>query len=244
MLPDPESCSVRDAGIVIREPGTETILQDGDRGLIFAHELAVGPITDTIAVTLIPDESIFVIRDLAFPLSSVGTTPSAITARPCFLKIIVSIGAHTPVMSVGTDFRIHVEIIQQHETLCQRMLVWGDIPAKEQQRSISPSAGHIRQHLIIGPVLLDDIEDILDRRGLTRPHRNRETRGRGISQFRLPQRVRRVGIYLTGIGSQLRFIRRWDDAHRPLEQTSDVFHLTRVLRGETVMDDLLALTDR
>ena len=147
-------------------------------------------------------------------------------------------------MSVGTDFRIHVEIIQQHETLCQRMLVWGDIPAKKQQGRISPSAGYICQHLVVGPVFLDDIEDILDRRGLSRPHRDRETRRRRIRQFRLPKRVRRVGIYLTGINSQLRFIRRRDDAHRAFEQTGYVFNLSRILRGKAVMDDLLALTDR
>ncbi len=71
-------------------------------------------------------------------------------------------------MAVGTHFGIHIKIIQQHETPCQLVLVGSDHFREKAEIRIPVAFGHVPQHLVVGPVLLDDIEHVFDRTGI--PH--------------------------------------------------------------------------
>jgi ribosomal protein S16 len=67
-------------------------------------------------------------------------------------------------MTVVADVGIDVEVVEEHETLCQPVGVGGHVAPEQRQRRIAVALREIAEHLVVGAVLSDDVEHVLDRR--------------------------------------------------------------------------------
>jgi hypothetical protein len=65
-----------------------------------------------------------------------------------------------------------IVVIEQRKLLGERMMIRRDIAPELHERGIAVALRHIAEHLIVGAVLLEDVEDVLDRRTLAQMHRD------------------------------------------------------------------------
>ena len=93
-------------------------------------------------------------------------------------------------MPVGADVGVHVEVVEQHELARQLVQVGRDVFAEQHQRGVAIAFLHVAQHLVVGAVLLHDVDDVLDGRQRA-----------GLVQFGIP--VGRVGEGGPGPGLEL-----------------------------------------
>src|SRR4051812_32891360 len=88
--------------------------------------------------------------------------------NPGALVEIGSNGGIAPAMAIHADLAIAVEIIQQDIFTGQLMMIGGDpfaIEAKSRvaiANGLTPSVFQVAQDLVVGSVLLDDIQHVLD----------------------------------------------------------------------------------
>ena len=66
-------------------------------------------------------------------------------------------------MAVGAHVAIHVKVVEQDELARQRVLIGRDLLAEKHQVGRAIAFFHVPQHLVVGPVLLDDIDHVADR---------------------------------------------------------------------------------
>ena len=66
-----------------------------------------------------------------------------------------------------------VIVVEQPELLDQRVVIRRHVAPELHQRRIAVALRHIAEHLVVGAVLLDDVEDVLDRRALPAVHGDR-----------------------------------------------------------------------
>src|SRR5262249_18006248 len=76
----------------------------------------------------------------------------------------VGVGQRTgePVPTVGGDFRVVIIVVQSEESPLQRPLVRGRLLTEEIQARIAVALAKAAEDLVECPVLLDDVEDVLD----------------------------------------------------------------------------------
>ena len=72
-------------------------------------------------------------------------------------------------MAVGPEDAGTVGIVQQHELAGQLVLVRRDPFAKDAQLRIAIPLRHVAQHLIVGAVFFDDVDDVPDQARLADP---------------------------------------------------------------------------
>src|SRR5439155_26043066 len=97
--------------------------------------------------------------------AQVRRTASTVVRRPQLFGDIRRVGAHRKCMAVVAHFRIDVEVVELRELPRQRMGVWRDLFAEQGQRWVAVPTYDVAQYLIVGAVLADQIEDVLDGRG-------------------------------------------------------------------------------
>ena len=93
-------------------------------------------------------------------------------------------------MTVVADLGIDVEVVEHAELARQCVCVRRHVVAEQAQRRIGVAAIEIAEHLIEGTVLADDVEHVLDRRGIADAARDGRTH----------RRVGRCEPVLVGIG--------------------------------------------
>jgi hypothetical protein len=69
---------------------------------------------------------------------------------------------------VRANVAIHIKVVEQHELARQLVMVGTGIFLKKTQRRIAFALAEVTQHLIVGAILFDDIEHMLDGGGNTR----------------------------------------------------------------------------
>ena len=151
-------------------------------GLVIVGKLSVSSVGNSCAFTVIPDETTFRECYFASTLIVVIATAASITGGPGFLHKVVGISRCTPVVSVGTHFSVHIEIVEEYVFTCEPVLIRGHFLRKKAEIRIAISAqtgGQITQNLVVGPVFLDNVKNIPDRGGVAHTH------GYGIAWFAL-----------------------------------------------------------
>ncbi len=91
-------------------------------------------------------------------------------------------------MAFRADIGVHIEVIQKHEFICQLVKIGSDVFAEKRQRFISISFGHVAQNLIVGSILFDDVDDVLNGRRMIRPLQERIEIGSNKTIARLSER--------------------------------------------------------
>ena len=65
-------------------------------------------------------------------------------------------------MTVVADLGVDVEVVEDAELACERVRIRRDVVAEQAQRRVAVAPPHVAKHLIVGAVLADDVEDVLD----------------------------------------------------------------------------------
>src|SRR6185369_1730759 len=110
------------------------------------------------------------VPDHAFVI--VGSLAAAVIDLPVALGVIAGDSGYRPVVPVATDFAGVVEVVQHSKLERELVLVRSDIPTVHGERLISVAGFEIAKQLIVGAILLNDVDDVLDR--TTSPQGSRE----------------------------------------------------------------------
>src|SRR5262245_4467691 len=89
-----------------------------------------------------------------------------VAQRPGALVELARIRGRAPGMSVLRDFTVAVQVVEENELFGDSVAIWRDVTPEEHQRWIAVALRKVAKHLIVGPVLHDDVEHVLDRRAL------------------------------------------------------------------------------
>ena len=89
-----------------------------------------------------------------------------------FVDPIARISLRTPTMAQCRLIAGRVVIVQKNIGLGERVVIGSHVTSELHQGRVSVSARDVAEHLVIGSVFLDDVEDVADGRWLARSHRN------------------------------------------------------------------------
>src|SRR5919201_3029454 len=89
------------------------------------------------------------------------------------LGVLGIVALHQPVVALGRIRADVVGVVVETELLRQRVLIRRDPRPELRQGRVAVALCHVAVHLVVGAVLLDQQEDVLDRRGVTYASRDR-----------------------------------------------------------------------
>src|SRR5262249_39117167 len=123
--------------------------------------------------------------------------------RPTALGEVGGVSGGRPGMPVDAYFAVAIEIVQDHKLLRQAVLVGSNLAPKDGQAGIPVAFGQIAEYLIVGAVLFDDVDDVLNGRpgADLAGHDGRRIRRPSFGQKRIV--IRSVGYDHLRITSQL-----------------------------------------
>ena len=93
----------------------------------------------------------------------VRATAPRVVLGPVLDHVVGDGAGGRPVVAVDRGLRVRVDVVQQRKARGERVQVRGDFLAEQGQRRVAVAARVVAQHLVVGAVLLDDEEDVLDR---------------------------------------------------------------------------------
>ncbi len=146
------------------------------------------------------------------PLGRIGDAAiAAIAERPDPLDEVAGIGPHRPFVAVGADLALDVEVVEQHELADQGVVVGRDGLGEQADARLAVAFGHVAEDLVVGAVLLDDVDDVLDRRGVADLRGNRVPgRGQGAADAgRIAPSQRAALVDRLRVGRHLAWRRAW-----------------------------------
>ena len=144
--------------------------------LVGDGKFAVIPQRFSVAQDVVPDEAAGGIGQgiHIVILHPIRITPGESGER--FLHVIGRKCRGGPLVAIRTKHPAAVGIVEQGEFPDQLVLVGGDPVAENAQGGVSVPGWHIPQHLVIGAVLLHEINHMLEHARLPRPLRHRAGR--------------------------------------------------------------------
>ena len=139
-------------------------------------------------------------------------------------------GGVGPRVSVDTHFPIAVKVVEQHPLIGDGVMIRRDVLSEDRKPRIAVALLHIAEHLIVGAILLDDVDHVLDGRASADLARHDARLFRRTGHRQVLILVRDIVVDLLGPGLDLALQGAdGDDIYRsPL----DVAH--RVLRSAAV----------
>ena len=131
-------------------------------------ELAVAAVADPLLGGLVPEVAAGRPGGLEqVPFRRIGDAAvAAVAERPDPLDEVAGVGPHRPFVPVGADLALDVEVVEQHELAGQGVVVGRDRLGEQADARLAVALGHVAEDLVVGAVLLDDVDDVLDRRGV------------------------------------------------------------------------------
>src|SRR5262249_13396398 len=88
---------------------------------------------------------------------------AAIAQRPVLLDEIRPVRPHRPPVPVGGYFPVHVEVVEKDELPGELVVVRRDRLREEAELGLAVPLGHVAEYLVVCPILLDDVDHVLDR---------------------------------------------------------------------------------
>src|SRR5215469_11620309 len=88
---------------------------------------------------------------------------AGISSGPKSRDVIGSGGGHGPEVAVGTNIPIDEEIVVEDKIPRQSVMVRSIGFSKQNQAGVPVPLGYIAEHLIIGAIFFQDVEDVLNR---------------------------------------------------------------------------------
>ncbi len=127
-------------------------------------ELTKAKVRLTFLFASIPKVSTRWLSDLKVSFGWIAEFSFATTIgeRPCFFDKVGRVGCHGPLVPIGAHFALDIKIIEQNEFASQRVLIRRYLLGEDAQRWIPIALRQIAKYLIVGSILFDDIEAMLD----------------------------------------------------------------------------------
>ncbi len=98
----------------------------------------------------------------AAALAQVRRATARVVGRPELLDDVGGVRAHAPRVAVVADLGIDVEVVEDSKFASQRVCVRRDLLAEQAERRVAVGAFDVAEDLVVGTVLADHIEDVLD----------------------------------------------------------------------------------
>ena len=113
-------------------------------------------------------------------------------------------------MAVRAVAASRVDVVEQDKIHCELALVWGHILAEQDKLRLSVPTRQVAKQLVIGAILFDDVDDMLNERCFARTLRHRACRGTPVDRFRCSPGKWHAVVFCNGgrIARELRFIRQ------------------------------------
>ena len=188
-------------------------------------ELAVAAHADAGAGREVPDVAVARRRQVAVRVAiavaafaEIHAAAPAVVGRPQLLDHVGGVGAGRERVAVVADLGVDVEVVEQHELARQRVRVRRHLLAEDGQRRIAVALLEVAEDLIVGAVLADHVEHVLDRRGIADAARDRRRRRRAGRRQLLRVGVGRQLDDARGVRGEARRVRHVDDRQRALQQ--------------------------
>src|ERR1700733_13174430 len=86
----------------------------------------------------------------------------AVAVGPGLLREVGGVSGVTPLMSVLRDFTVAIQVVERHEVPRERVSVGSHVLAEQGESRIAIADSQIAENLVIGAVLTDDIDHVLD----------------------------------------------------------------------------------
>ena len=140
-----------------------------------------------------------------------------------------------PTVAVHADFAIAIQIVEQDVFAGELVVVGGHRLAVNGELRIAVAGGlaagipEVAQHLVVGAVFLDDVEDILDGAGVADFGGDHRIAGQR-SALELVGRVGRVAPNLAGVSGHLGGVRARDEGDRAAERVANIIEGLRRVR--------------
>ena len=112
---------------------------------------------------IVPDETRRGISQRILGVESAAA--GGITARPVgefAFHVIRSYAAVTPVVAVGALDAATIGVVQEGELADQSVLIRRDAFPENAKAGVAIAGGHVTQYLVVGAVLLDNVNDVLE----------------------------------------------------------------------------------
>src|SRR5262249_4377904 len=97
-------------------------------------------------------------------LAEIRTAAIRIHRLPDFLDDVGGVGGGGVRVAVEADVSIDVEIVEDDEVLRERVSVRRDVAPEARELRIAVAFAQVAENLIVGAVLANDVEDVLDGR--------------------------------------------------------------------------------
>ena len=207
LLPDLVAVDVRDRGVERRRQRIGDVVQRRDHRAVVALQVGggqLGGVTAVLdaldrAVVLLPRTGRLALGVLELTVVACGIAgvldrrpqeARTLVAQHVLLGVVAAlvltrgrlgvlgvIALHQPVVALGRVRADVVQVVVETELLGQRVLVRRDLRSELRQARVAVALGHVAVHLVVGAVLLDQHEDVLDRRRVTDARRDRHGPG-------------------------------------------------------------------
>jgi hypothetical protein len=112
-------------------------------------ELPVAPIGDARLLSGVPEVATTRAGGTVV-LPDVAPTPSAVVRRLGLPGVVVGDHPDRPVVPVGTDFGVNVEVVEQHELLGERAVIRRQSLVEKRQRGFAVAPIEVAEDLVVG----------------------------------------------------------------------------------------------
>ena len=168
---------LRNLGSKCPSSALTTVVHGVVRRRAVLDELAVAPVGHTLGGGAVPEiapgragDGI----DFLVPLGGIGRLLlAAVAERPGPFDVVGGVRPHGPFVPVGADLAFDVEVVEQHELADQGVMVGRHLRGEEAEARLAVALGEVAEDLVVGPVLLDDVDAVRDRRRQARLERDR-----------------------------------------------------------------------
>ena len=167
------------------------------------------------------------VAHLAAALAQVAPAAAAVVGRPDLLDEVGGIRAGRVRVAVVADLGVDVEVVEQHELPRDGVGVRRDLLAEQAQVRVAVAPLEVAEDLVVGAVLADDVEDVLDGRRIA--HLPRDRRGASRRRRREHARARQRREAVDGLRHRLQRggVRHRHDRQRALQHRARILAVAR-----------------
>ena len=155
-------------------------------------------------------------------LEVIVPAPPAVVVRQVLDDILAGLTLGGPGPAVAGGFAAVEEIIQKYEPRSNRMKVGRDVLAEENDGRVAVALGQVAENLVVGAVLFDDVDDVLDAAGFEVDGREWIGGGHVRRGRRADLRQAVVADDLLRFHPKLRGVRHGNGLHRAFDQVKIV----------------------
>ena len=198
---------VRDRQVPARVVGRGNAFEPADLRVVVVARIRIGELAEVddpqpLAPRRVPE--IRVARVLhVLAVLEVVVAAAAVDRRPRLLVVVARECTRGPLVAVGADLAVHIEVVAQHPAPGEGVGVGRDAVVEDRERRIAVPRRHVAEYLVVGAVLTDDVNDMP----------NSRTDGLSDRRTDLRVRVRAQRVHLPSELGQRGRVRHRDDRH-------------------------------